>query len=199
LYEPDDAILQTWLAASGLVRDFAELAEKGTIPATPEPVIQFADLAFPTPSGRIELASARAEADGFPRVPQPWADEQPADGRLRLLSPASNIAMNASFGNVDKLIRRAGPATIMLHPVDAQARGLADGDVAMVSNQTGEVALHVVTSDDMLPGVALSPKGRWPRLEEADANINVLYDGRKSDMGESTSVHGVEVQVSRQH
>ncbi|MDQ2653736.1 MAG: molybdopterin-dependent oxidoreductase [Chloroflexota bacterium] len=199
LYEPDAAILQTWLAASGLVRDFADLAEQGTIPATPEPVIQFADLAFPTPSGRIELASARAEADGYPRVPQPWADEQPTDGRLRLLSPASNIAMNASFGNVDKLLRRAGPATIMLHPVDARARGLADGDVAMVSNQTGEVALHVVTSEEMLPGVALSPKGRWPRLEATDANINVLYDGRKSDMGESTSVHGVEVQVTRQH
>ncbi len=195
LYEPDAAILQTWLTASGLVQDFAELAKKGTIPATPEPVIQFADLAFPTPSGRIEMASARAEADGYPRVPQPWADEQPAHGRLRLLSPASNIAMNASFGNVDKLLRRAGPATIMLHPADASARGLADGDVALISNQTGEVALHVVTSDEMLPGVALSPKGRWPRLEAADANINVLYDGRKSDMGESTSVHGVEVAI----
>jgi anaerobic selenocysteine-containing dehydrogenase len=199
LYEPDAAILQTWLDASGLVRDFAELAAKGTIPATPEPIIQFADLAFPTPSGRIEMASAQAEADGFPRTPQPWADEQPADGHLRLLSPASNIAMNASFGNVDKLIRRAGPATIMLHPVDAAARGLADGAVAMVSNEAGAIALQVVTSAEMLPGVALSPKGRWPRLEESDANINVLYDGRKSDMGESTSVHGVEVQIERQH
>jgi anaerobic selenocysteine-containing dehydrogenase len=198
LYEPDAAILQTWLAASGLVRDFADLAAKGTIPATPEPVIQFADLVFPTPSGHIEFASARAEADGYPCVPQPWADEQPADGRLRLLSPASNIAMNASFGNVDKLLRRAGPPTIMLHPSDASARGLADGDVALISNQTGEVALHVVTSEEMLPGVALSPKGRWPRLEATDANINVLYDGRKSDMGESTSVHGVEVLVERQ-
>lgn len=199
LYEPDAVILQTWLTATGLVRDFAELAERGTIPATPEPVIQFADLTFPTPSGRIELASAQAAADGLPRVPQPWADTPPAGGRLRLLSPASNIAMNASFGNVDKLIRRAGPATIMLHPADASARGLVDGDVATVSNESGAIPLHVVTSTDMLPGVALSPKGRWPRLEEADANINVLYDGRKSDMGESTSVHGVEVQVERVH
>lgn len=198
LYEPDAAILQTWLDASGLVRDFADLAARGTIPATPEPIIQFADLAFPTPSGRIEIASAQAEADGYPRVPQPSADEQPVNGRLRLLSPASNIAMNASFGNVDKLLRRAGPPTIMLHPVDAQARGLEDGAVAMVSNETGAIALQVVTSAEMLPGVALSPKGRWPRLEDSDSNINILYDGRKSDMGESTSVHGVEVQVERQ-
>jgi anaerobic selenocysteine-containing dehydrogenase len=198
LYEPDEVILKTWLDASGLVRDFAELAAKGTIPATPEPVIQFADLAFPTPSGQIEIASAQAEADGFPRLPQPWADGPPANGRLRLLSPASNIAMNATFGNSEKLLRRAGPATIMLHPVDAASRGLEDGAVAMVSNETGAIALQVVTSDEMLPGVALSPKGRWPRLEESGANINVLYDGRKSDMGASTSVHGVEVHVERQ-
>ena len=197
LYEPDATILQTWITASGLVQDFAELAAKGTIPATPEPVIQFADLLFPTPSGRIEIASAQAEADGFPRVPQPWADEQPGNGRLRLLSPASNIAMNASFGNVDKLLRRAGPASILLNPGDAAARGLEDGDVATVSNETGSIALRVMTSEEMLAGVALSPKGRWPRLEATDANINVLYDGRKSDMGESTSVHGVEVQVGR--
>jgi anaerobic selenocysteine-containing dehydrogenase len=195
LHEPDAAILQTWLEASGLVRDFAELAERGTIPVSPEPIIQFEDLTFATPSGRIEIASARAAADGFPRVPQPWADEQPAAGRLRLLSPASDIAMNASFGNVDKLLRRAGQATIMLHPVDAAARGIADGAEAVVSNETGSITLQVVTSDEMLPGVALSPKGRWPRLEETGANINVLYDGRKSDMGESTSVHGVEVLV----
>ena len=128
-------------------------------------------------------------------MPQPWADDQPAAGHLRLLSPASAFTMNDSFGNVEKLNRRAGQATITLHPADAAARGLADGAVAMVSNETGAIALQVVTSVEMLPGVALSPKGRWPRLEAADANINVLYDGRKSDMGESTSVHGVEVAV----
>jgi hypothetical protein len=54
-----------------------------------EPLIQLPDLTFPTPSGRIEIASARAEADGHPRVPLPLADPRPAGGRLRLLSPAS--------------------------------------------------------------------------------------------------------------
>ena len=36
------------------------------------------DLAFPTPSGRIEIASTRAEADGLPRVPLPLADPRPS-------------------------------------------------------------------------------------------------------------------------
>ena len=90
-------------------------------------VIQFADLTFPTPSGRIEIASARAEADGHPRVPLPLADPRPADGRLRLLSPASTFTLNDSFANVAKLARRAGPPTVALHPADAAARGLAGG------------------------------------------------------------------------
>ncbi|MFT4039216.1 MAG: molybdopterin-dependent oxidoreductase [Thermomicrobiales bacterium] len=197
LFEPDAAILQTWLSASGLVPDFAALAAVGTIPATPEPVIPFADGAFPTPSGKIEMASARAEADGLPRLPQPWADPRPADGRLRLLSPASNIAMNASFGNVDKLTRRAGPASVTLHPVDAAARGLREGELVELRNEHGSLPLRVTLSDAMLPGVALAPKGRWPRLEAAGANVNALVSAQKSDMGESTCVHGAEVTITR--
>ena len=46
-------------------------------------------------------------------------------------------------------------------------------------------------------GVAYSPKGRWPKREQQQANVNVLNDGRKADIGGSTSVHGVEVTVER--
>ena len=45
-------------------------------------------------------------------------------------------------------------------------------------------------------GVALSHKGRWPRQEPSGANVNVLNPGEKADMGESTSVHGVEVMLT---
>ena len=45
-------------------------------------------------------------------------------------------------------------------------------------------------------GVALSHKGRWPKREDARANVNVLNPGEKADMGESTAVHGIEVTVS---
>ena len=110
LYESDAEIIATVLRASGLVEDFAALAARGSVPVSAEPRIQFADLTFPTPSGRIEIASARAEADGHPRVPLPLADPRPADGRLRLLSPASTFTLNDSFANVAKLARRAGAA-----------------------------------------------------------------------------------------
>jgi anaerobic selenocysteine-containing dehydrogenase len=197
LYESDEEIIATSLRASGLVASFAELSELGSVPVSSEPVIQFAGLNFPTPSGKIEIASAQAEADGHPRVPLPLADPRPANGRLRLLSPASPFTLNDSFANVAKLARRAGQATVTLHPSDAAARDLAEGDEALLSNETGQLRLQVTLSDDVLPGVALSHKGRWPRQEPQAANVNILNPGRKTDIGDNSCVHSVEVDVVR--
>jgi anaerobic selenocysteine-containing dehydrogenase len=196
LYESDDEIIATVLRKARLGEDFVSLAAKGTVPVSPEPLIHFADLTFPTPSRRIEIASARAEADGHPRVPLPLADPRPAEGRLRLLSPASPWLMNDSFANARKIVARLGLATVALHPADAVERGLAEGDTALVSNETGRLALRVTLSDVFPRGIVLSHKGRWPKQEASAANVNVLNPGQKSDMGESTCVHGVEVTVT---
>ena len=196
LYESDSEVIETVLERSGIGLDFATLAARGTVPVAGEPVVQFADLRFPTPSGRVELVSVRAEADGLPRHPLPLADARPAGGRLRLLSPASPWLLNDSFANDAKVARRIGPATIALHPDDAAERGLSEGAEASVANATGSLQLLVTISDAVPRGVAYSPKGRWPKREPGRANVNVLNPGERADMGESTSVHGVEVIVT---
>jgi len=196
LFESDQAVIAKLLAGTGLGVSFAELAERGTVPISAEPRIQFAGLSFPTPSGRVELASARAQADGHPRVAQPYADPRPEGGRLRLLSPASRWTLNDSFTNEPKLARRAGAATVALHPDDAADRGLRDGDRAVLRNDIGELELLVALSDGLPRGVAYSPKGRSPRLEDQGANVNVLNPGIASDLGASSTVHGIEVMVS---
>jgi anaerobic selenocysteine-containing dehydrogenase len=195
LYESDAELIENVLRRSGTGEDFASLAAKGTVPIAAEPVVQFAELRFPTPSGRVEIASARAEANGLPRLPQPLTDPRPVDGRLRLLSPASPWLLNDSFANDAKIARRIGPATVALHPDDAAARGLAEGEQALVANETGALRLRVTISEAVPRGVAYSPKGRWPKREPAGANVNALNPGERADMGDSTSVHGVEVTV----
>jgi anaerobic selenocysteine-containing dehydrogenase len=197
LHESDRAVIDRVLAGTGLGLTFDQLAERGTVWFPAEPRVQFADRAFPTPSGRAELASARAEADGHPRVAQPWHDPRPPAARLRLLTPASRWTLNDSFANEPKLDGRRGPARVALHPDDARTRGLADGDRAVVRSETGELELTVAISDDVPRGVALSPKGRWPGREPQRANVNVLNPGIPSDMGASSSVHGLEVTVTR--
>jgi len=196
LHKPDADIIADVLAGSQTGLDFAALARRGTVWTPADRVhVQFAELSFPTPSGRVELASEAAAADGHGRLPRPHADPRPRSGRLRLLSPASPWSLNASFSNDAKVTRRAGALALRLAPADAAALGLADGDLAHVTSDAGSLVVPVEATDEVPSGVALMPKGRWPKLEDGGANVNALTLARASDMGASTTVHGLEVTV----
>jgi anaerobic selenocysteine-containing dehydrogenase len=197
LFESDEALIARLLAQTPYRGSFADLAKAGTVTLFAEPRIQFADLAFATPSGRIELASRRAEELGLPRTPLPHADAPPKDDQLRILSPASLWLMNSSYGNDKVIRRRLGPPTITLHPDDAAAAGFAEGDAVLIANDTGQLPLAVTISDIAQRGMGIVHKGRWPGASLGDANINALVSGRKTDMAESTAVHGTEVRLLR--
>ena len=196
LFEDDRAILDHVLETSGLGIGFEELAKVGTIDPFAEPVIQFQDLKFPTPSGKIEIASARAEADGHPRVPTRQVDARPAAGRLRLLTPAGKWQMNDSYGNDAGIQGKLGPASVTLHPADARELGIAEGDPVALSNELGSLAMVARIGSQVPRGVALSHKGRWLSHEPSGASVNLLNPGSKTDMGDSSAVHGVEVTVT---
>lgn len=196
LFEDDQSIIDTMLAQTGLGIGFDELKARGTVEMTKEPQILFEDGVFPTPSGRIEIASAQAEADGLPRLPQPSAEERPANGRLRLLSPASPWHMNSSYDNDPRIAERARETVVTLHPDDAARLGLKAGGRVSLENETGRIEMMLEVADVVPPGVALSPKGRWPKRDGNGANINALNPGEKADMGASTAVHGVEVAIT---
>ena len=194
--DSDAVMLDTLVARAGVAADFAGFAARGTVWVPAEPAVQFADLAFATPSGRIEIASEAVAALGLSRVPLASVEPRPQGTRLRLLSPAHDWLMNTSFGNVAKVEARIGAAQIALHPADALQRGLRAGQPVRVRNATGEITLQLVIDAHLPRGVALSHKGRWMGPGAGGANINVLNDGRKTDMGESSAVHSVEVEVS---
>ncbi len=122
LFEADSVLLDRLCRQAGIGGGFAELKARATVELFAEPVLQFADGRFPTPSGRIEIASARAEALGLPRAPLPHADPRPAGGRLRLLSPASAWTMNTSYGNDPRNRGKLAAEGLTLHPEDAAAR-----------------------------------------------------------------------------
>lgn len=195
LHEADGAVIDTLLARTGLGIDFQTLRERGTVDPWETPRVQFADGRFATPSGRIELASAAAAADGHPRVPEPHADPRPRSGWLRLLSPAGRWQLNDSYGNDPRILAARGEPTVYLHPADLHALALEPGARAELANETGRLVLRVDVSDAIPRGVALTHKGAWPKLA-AGANVNVLNPGHKTDLGESTSVHGTEVRIS---
>ncbi len=196
LYESDHEIIEHILKVSKTGETFKSLSAKGTISMASDPVVQFSDLKFPTSDGRIHLISTEAEADGHPLVPEPHVDDRPANGLLRLLSPASPWLLNNTFGNAPKIETQLGEASVTINPKEAESRGLAEGQIVVLLNNTGKLIVKLLLDEDIPTGVALSPKGRWPKRQPDGANVNVLNPGLKSDMGDSTSVHSVEVEIS---
>jgi anaerobic selenocysteine-containing dehydrogenase len=197
LFESDRAMIDTILAQARITGGWDALAAAGTIYPSAEPLIQFAGLKFPTPSGKIEIASSQAEKDGLPRLPEPTAEPRPADGRLRFITAAGPWSLNDSFSNDPRVARHMGPAVVTVNPADASARGLSQGDEVLVRNGVGSMTMTVAVSDLVPRGVATSPKGRWPKLEPGKTNVNFLNSGEAADMGGSTAVHGNEVVIER--
>ena len=196
LYEEDMEVIGTLLQQMGRDHDFAELQRMGHFFVNDdEPVIFYEDLQFSTPSGRIEIASEQAEAMGLPRVPHAQVDPAPAQGQFRLISPASNWRLNDSYANEPKAAKRAGPAQLILCAQDAASIGVVDGAPVSVSTDIGSIQLLARIDEMVLPGTVLSYKGRWPSLESGGQNLNFIHAGRKCDMAESTSVHGMLVSV----
>jgi anaerobic selenocysteine-containing dehydrogenase len=168
----------------------------------PRPFLPFGD-GFPTPSGRFEFVSEAARRDGFDPMPGytppgdgPPGDAPPGDGGypLALISAASHHFLNSMFANNPELRRRSGPPRVVLHPADAAARGLADGDAITVANGRGAFEAVAQISDVVRPGVAATTKGRW--VKATGANVNATTGERDADMGGGAVFHDNRVEVT---
>ena len=196
LFETDEELINGMLEQMGVGGGFKEFQQRGWESISDEPIIPWADLQFPTASGKIELASDAAESQGLPRIPQATADKGQTGGQLRLITPASDYRLNDSYANDPKLARNAGDAGVYIHPEDAERLNVGDGARVNLSNSNGELNLTATIGDISVPGVLVSYKGRWPKKEQEKKNVNVLHIGQKADMAESTSVHSTLVTLT---
>ncbi|MEM7467474.1 MAG: molybdopterin-dependent oxidoreductase, partial [Pseudomonadota bacterium] len=199
LYEDDDTLLKKMMSeiapAFGERMSFDDLKQRGHFYLGNTPMPFHEDLAFNTPSGKIEIASAAAEEAGLPRVP--LASHEPLEDThtLRLLSPASKWRLNDSYANDEHLQQQAGAPVIYIHPDDGAKFGLKDNASARVFNAAGEAILTTKFDSTVLPSTVVSHKGRWPSLESDKSSVNFVHTARKADMGESTSVHSTRVSI----
>ncbi len=172
--------------------------------SVPTPFVPFAD-GFPTPSGKLQFFSPRMIEAGLDPVPDytpPYEAAQrdtdlAARYPLALIAGASHYLLNSMFANVPDLERRQGAPAVVLHPDDAAARGLRDGDLARIHNDRGEFQATVRVSDAVRPGVAAASKGFWPKRVPGAANANATVAERDSDMGGGAVFHDNRVEVAR--
>lgn len=193
LFEDDQSMINAALEECGAGVTWKQLKEMAWAYVCEEPAVLWSEGKFATPSGKIEIASLTAQADGLPLVPLPNVDPALTGESLRLLSPADKNLMNSSYGNDERVNNLIGLANVTMHPQDAANRNIQNGDSVILSNSTGELTLTANVEDIIPSGTLLTHKSRWPKFEPSAANVNILHKPIKTDMGESTSVHGTQV------
>lgn len=114
---------------------------------------------------------------------------------LALVSAASHEFLNTQFGNNPELRRRSGGLTVRLHPDDADARGLSDGQQVRVGNDRGAFEAVLKVTDQVRPGVAATGKGHWAKLS-GGANANAVVDERDTDLGGGPVFHDTRVEIT---
>ncbi len=153
---------------------------------------------FATPSGKLEFYSDALAAQGLPAMPDWVADPvgEAEDRRwpLRLLTAPGYYQSHTAFSGVAALRRRQGPPACVLHPDEARARGLRDGDAIDLANDRGSVTFVLRVSDEAPPGVAFVP-GQRPAGEALSGTINVLCSDRYSDLGEGATYQDTRLDV----
>ena len=166
----------------------------------PRPFLPYAER-FPTPSGKLEFLSGRAERHGLDPLPgyTPPAEVADPDRAARyplaMISAASHHFLNTIFANNAELRRRAGDPRILLHPDDAALRQVGDGTRVKVHNDRGAFEAVVEVSDRVRPGVIATPKGHWAKFT-GGTSVNVTVDERDSDMGGGAVYHDTRVEVT---
>jgi anaerobic selenocysteine-containing dehydrogenase len=159
-----------------------------------------------TRSHRIELAPEALVSD-VARLERQLLGEAPANGAfdLSLIGRRQLRSNNSWMHNSPRLMRGADRCTLLMHPQDAAARGLAAGQAVCVRSRTGQVELPLEISDDMMAGVVSIPHG-WGhnrpgiRLataqQHAGASINDLTDEQMLDeLTGNAALTGVPVTV----
>ena len=201
LPQPGDAGVEAWLEARlaphGLT--LSQLRE-GPVLAPGAEEVAFANLRFTTPSGKVELLSEEAVARwGVAALPDftPPVESQTAGGGrhpLQLLTPNTKNSIHSQFLPL-QVIRQLMPGpSLEMGPEDAHQRGLKEGQRVRVFNDRGSLELPLHISFGMRPGTVAAYNGFGA---EDGGSVNLLSEGRETDLGFGAGFHDNLVEVER--
>lgn len=135
----------------------------------------------------------------MPDFPDQWNAIESADGRhpFRLAtSPAHNF-LNSSFSETETSILKEKRPELMLHPSDAEAYQINDGDLVEIGNDRGSVALHAKLFSGIKRGVLIS-QGLFPNSSFVwGEGINVLTGADSPAPNGGLAVHDIKVWLKK--
>ncbi|MHA1233693.1 MAG: molybdopterin-dependent oxidoreductase [Promethearchaeota archaeon] len=129
---------------------------------------------FKTPSGKIEIFSQRIadlndpENPPIPKYMERWEgryDPLSEKYPLQLLSPHPKSRVHSELYLVDWL-REVDPHIAWINPVDAESRGIQEGDEILVYNDRGKLTIKAWLTERIIPGVISIFEGAWYNPDE---------------------------------
>ena len=149
-------------------------------------------VAFLPAGGRECESDAELPANGR----KSESNTEPAcDQPLRVFGFHSVARIHSSWGNVPAVSRRV-PQVISINPADADARGIATGDLVEASNRFGTLRLPAHVTEDVIAGTIVMPQGAWWQAEsnvvepiDVGGCINTLTTSRPSPLAFGNPQH----------
>ncbi|HYE88821.1 MAG TPA: molybdopterin-dependent oxidoreductase [Vicinamibacterales bacterium] len=154
--------------------------------------IQFVDVFPKTADQKVDLfpqaLDKQAPAGLYGFQPDPGTVEYP----LALISPASERTISSTLGELSRPDVR-----LEIHPGDAAARGIEEGDTVRVWNLLGEMHIHARLSELVKPGIVSMPKGVWRRNTVNGYTSNTLVPDTLADLGGGACFNDARVEVAK--
>ena len=173
--------------------------------AVPQRFAPFAAGGFPTPSGKCELYSEWLAKQGVDPLPfyNPPAESVASDPQraarypLAFLSPPARHFLNSSFANIARFREFEREPHLDMHPSDAAARGIRDGDQVRVFNERGGYTLSARVNGKPRPGVVVAPSVWWKKYSPDGRNANNVTSQRTADLGGGATFYDCLVEVEK--
>lgn len=172
---------------SGLTLD--TLKSKGVVPLDDKdyytssfqpithPYVPYYQQHFPTPSGRIEFyVESLVQYDmGLPVYKEPIeaSPENPLYSKypLTLITSHTKFRTHTQWGNLPWLLEINPKQFLEINPVDAQSRGISDGDTVTVFNDRGSIQVRARIISGIRPGVINVYQGKMDEFPQGAVNM----------------------------
>jgi len=112
----------------------------------------------------------------MPSLPDHWAVIEDTDQRhpFRLATSPSRSFLNTSFNETPSSQAREGGPSVMIHPLDAAALDIADGDAVTLGNDRGETSLTARLFEGVRRGVLIAESIHPNQHHIGGRGINML-------------------------
>jgi anaerobic selenocysteine-containing dehydrogenase len=153
----------------------------------------------PSPDKPPRSMGPQGPYQDLPEFPDHWQAIEVADAEhpFRLAtSPAHNF-LNSSFSMTPTSLAKEIRPQLLIHPDDAAALGILDGDRVEIGNQRGELVLHAKLRNGQRRGVVIS-EGIFPNTAfERGEGINILTGADAAAPYGGAAFHDIKVWVRK--